>query len=99
MHPFARDPPTLNHTHPACACPMPLQALKYLINEKRPDHAYKKDPGMPSSHANSECLQITLPMPSWHSQLTSSSSSNADGSSNTRADALMPYPFLAWPTQ
>lgn len=31
------------------------QALKYIINEQRPQNARKADPGMPSSHANSEC--------------------------------------------
>mgnify|MGYP001807290281 CR=1 FL=1 len=33
---------------------MDAQALKYIINEQRPANARKADPGMPSSHANSE---------------------------------------------
>jgi hypothetical protein len=31
-----------------------LQVLKHVINQERPDQAQKSDPGMPSSHANSE---------------------------------------------
>ncbi|KAF6265813.1 hypothetical protein COO60DRAFT_763421 [Scenedesmus sp. NREL 46B-D3] len=29
------------------------KVLKHAINQQRPDHAQKRDPGMPSSHANS----------------------------------------------
>jgi dolichyldiphosphatase len=32
------------------------KALKVAINEKRPASAKKADPGMPSSHAQSECV-------------------------------------------
>lgn len=31
------------------------KVLKHVINEQRPASARKKDPGMPSSHSNSEC--------------------------------------------
>eukprot|EP00879_Flechtneria_rotunda_P018785 GHRR01019718.1.p1 GENE.GHRR01019718.1~~GHRR01019718.1.p1 ORF type:complete len:211 (+),score=67.75 GHRR01019718.1:204-836(+) len=30
-----------------------VQVMKHVINEARPEHAQKRDPGMPSSHANS----------------------------------------------
>lgn len=32
-----------------------VQVLKHVINQQRPDNGQKSDPGMPSSHANSEC--------------------------------------------
>jgi hypothetical protein len=39
---------------PGLSLPPHPQALKRLINEQRPLHARKADPGMPSSHATSE---------------------------------------------
>lgn len=44
-----------------CVCvqnDLPLQLLKILINQQRPSTARQRDPGMPSSHANSESLRF-----------------------------------------
>ena len=35
-----------------------LEALKILINEKRPDGSLETDPGMPSSHALSNLIVL-----------------------------------------
>lgn len=42
------------------------KVLKHVINERRPPAARKKDPGMPSSHANSEAPACSSCAWRWH---------------------------------
>lgn len=61
------DPPTRLQLHD-CSSLRAVQVLKKLLNEERPNEAHgKSDPGMPSSHANSESKLTThtsAPIPS-----------------------------------
>jgi hypothetical protein len=43
-----------------------LQMLKRVLNHARPDDAPKTDPGMPSSHANSECMLVAAQAAALH---------------------------------